>query len=315
MHKNEFTFPSADGKTLIHVSKWLPEKEARAVLQIAHGVSEYIDRYEPLAAFLTEHGFVVVGNDHIGHGKSLSPKSAPAHFDSWDNVVDDMYTLRNMEKKEFPDVPYFLAGHSMGSYLLRTYLIRYPGTLSGAILLGTGQMDPLSIAYCRVIAHREARKVGWEHTSPVVNQLSFDKYNRIFAPNRTDYDWLSSSRKNVDSYISDPGCGGSASVGLCREMLCAMWELQKKKNLRRMNLRTPILFLSGSMDPVGGCGKGVKKAFRSFQRIGMRDVSMKLYLGARHEILNDVCGNAVRRDLLSWMNVRIPKRETKPANV
>ena len=141
MVKREFTFPSADGKTAIHAVEWLPEGAPRAVLQIAHGVSEYVLRYEDFAGYLTERGFAVVGNDHLGHGLSVSDGAPRLYFGpkgSWNWVVEDMEQLRKLTHRHFPNLPYFLLGHSMGSFLTRTYLIRYPGTVDGAIIMGTG---------------------------------------------------------------------------------------------------------------------------------------------------------------------------------
>jgi len=312
MEKTEFTFPSRDGRTTIHAVQWQPETPVRAVVQISHGVAEYIDRYEPFARFLTEQGFAVAGNDHIGHGASVAPGAQPLYFDRWDDVVDDLYTLRGIAGKNFPGVPYFLLGHSMGSFLARSYLIRYPGTVSAAILMGTGQMSGPVTAAGRAVAAVEARKVGWEHASPVVDKLAFGAYNKIFAPNRTPFDWLSVDQANVDRYIADPLCGGSASVGLFREMLRGLDFIRAPKNLRKMNLSTPVLFVSGSMDPVGDCGKAVQKVYASFLAAGARDVSLKLYPGARHEILNDECRQTVYQDLAEWMAARIPAPELQP---
>ena len=312
MVKNEATFLSHDGKTPIHTVEWLPEGPARAVLQISHGVAEYILRYEPFAEYLTAQGFAVVGHDHIGHGQSVAPGAARLYVGpvgSWTHVVDDLYTLRCQAGERFPGVPYFLLGHSMGSFLARTYLIRYPGTVDGAVIMGTGQMAPAVVAGGRLVAAREGRKVGWDQVSPVVEQLAFGTYNKMFAPNRTGFDWLSVSEANVDAYIDDPLCGGSASVGLFREMLSGIAFITKQENVKKMNLNTPILFVSGDKDPVGDCGKGVRRAYRSFQKAGVRDVSLKLYPGARHEILNDSCRETVYRDILQWLTARIPKKE------
>ena len=173
MTRNKFSFLSSDVKTSIHGELWLPEGPVRAVVQIAHGVSEYILRYEPLAAYLTERGIAVVGNDHLGHGSSVAPGAPRLYFGpkgSWMHVVEDLYTLRSQVGRQAPDVPWFLLGHSMGSFLARTYLIRYPGTVSGAVLVGTGQMSPALIAGGRAIAAREARRVGETHSSPLVGQ-------------------------------------------------------------------------------------------------------------------------------------------------
>ena len=308
MVRNEFTFPSADGKTAVHAVEWLPEGQPKAVLQISHGVAEYILRYEPFAEYLTVRGFAVAGHDHLGHGSSVAPGGARLYFGpkgSWHWVVDDIYTRRDLLGKRFPGIPLFLLGHSMGSFLARTYLIRYPGTLDGAILMGTGQMSSALIAGGRAVSALERRKVGADHASPTVDKLAFGSYNKVFAPNRTDFDWLSLDPENIDRYIEDPLCGGNVSVGLFREMLSGLRFIAKPDNLKKMNANTPILFISGAMDPVGNCGKGVQRAYRSFQKAGARDVSIRLYPELRHEILNEACREDVYRDLYQWLSEKL----------
>ena len=311
MVQHEFTFPSADGKTAIHAVEWLPEGEILAVLQISHGVSEYILRYAPFAAFLTERGFAVVGHDHLGHGDSVAAGSPRLYFGpkgSWNWVVDDIYTRRKLAGCRFPGVPHFLLGHSMGSFLARTYLIRYPGTVDGAILMGTGQMSPALIAGGKLVAARESRRVGAAGCSPVLMKLAFENYNSHFSPNRTGFDWLSVSRKNVDWYIAHPLCGGNPTIGLFREMLDGLSIIARPENLKKMNLNIPILFISGAMDPVGDFGKGVRRAYESFQKAGVREVSIKLYPTLRHEILNEDCKEEIYQDLYQWMAARLPDR-------
>lgn len=313
MVKKESSFLSGDGKTHIHVIWWLPEENPIAVLQISHGVAEYAARYEPFASYLTGRGFAVVANDHIGHGQSIAPGASRLYFGpkgSWNIVVNDLYHLRGEIGKYFPDLTCFLLGHSMGSFLARTYLIRYPGTVDGAILMGTGQMSPVLTAAGRLIAARESRKVGEDHASPLVTKLAFGNYNRHFSPRRTAYDWLSVSRENVDRYLADSLCGGSISVGLFREMLDGMEFIQQPENLKKMDRKMPALFVSGEMDPVGNRGRGVWKAYRSFQKAGMERVFIKLYPGARHEILNDNCRETVYRDLHTWLAEKVPVRES-----
>ncbi|MBU5626299.1 lysophospholipase [Oscillibacter sp. MSJ-2] len=310
MTKREFTYPSRNGTAQIHAVEWLPEGEITGVLQISHGVAEYIERYEPFVRFLTEGGIAVAGNDHLGHGLSVEPGGPRLYFGpkgSWQSVVDDLYTLYGMEKKRFPGLPYFLLGHSMGSFLARTYLIRYPGTVDGAIVMGTGQMVPPMVAAGRAVAAAEGRRVGWDKMSPVVEKLAFGAYNKVFAPNRTEYDWLSVNEENVDAYIADELCGGNATVGLFREMLGGIRFITDRDNLRRMNMNTPILFLSGEKDPVGECGRGVRRAYESFRRAGVRQVELKLYPGLRHEILNESCREDVYGDILRWLKNNIDK--------
>nr|WP_325300426.1 lysophospholipase [uncultured Dysosmobacter sp.] len=311
MVRNEFTFPSADGRTAIHAVEWLPEGDVRAVLQISHGVAEYILRYEPFAEYLTARGFAVAGHDHLGHGGSVAEGAARLYFGprgSWSWVVDDLYTRRQLAGKRFPGVPCFLLGHSMGSFLARTYLIRYPGTVDGAVLMGTGQQSPALIAGGRAVAAAESARIGEDRASPLVEKLAFGAYNKRFAPNRTSNDWLSVSMENVDRYLADPLCGGTPTSGLFREMLGGLTFIAKPENLKRMNLNTPVLFISGEMDPVGDCGRGVKKAFRSFQKAGVRDVSLQLYPELRHEILCEDCRETVYGDIFQWLEARIPVR-------
>lgn len=311
MVRNEFTFPSADGKTQIHAVEWLPDGDACGVLQISHGVSEYILRYEPFAEFLTEQGFIVVGHDHLGHGGSMSPNSKPMYFGpkgSWNWVVQDIETRRTLAKERFPDLPYFMLGHSMGSFLLRTYLIQHPGKLDGAIIMGTGQMASALIAGGKAVAAVEGLRVGESNASPVVQMLAFGTYNKVFAPNRTGFDWLSVNPVNVDNYIADPLCGRNPSIGLFREMLGGMSFIAKPDELKKMDMTTPVLFISGAMDPVGDCGKGVRYAYNSFLRVGVKDASLKLYPELRHEILCEIDRDTVFRDIHQWLTSKLPIR-------
>ena len=263
-NRKEFTFPSADGRTAIHAVEWHPEREPAGVLQIAHGVAEYALRYEPFARFLNAHGFLVVANDHLGHGESVDEGAPRLYFGekgSWQHVVDDMYTLRCRTGEAYPELPYFIMGHSMGSFLTRTYLIRYPGTVKGAILMGTGQNPDAMLVGGKALASVLARKVGRENASDVVEKLAFGAYNKAFAPNRTGYDWLSVSEENVDAYIADPLCGGMASTGLFLELLDGMAFIKKPANLRHMNMATPVLFLRRPR-PRGRHGQGRARGLR-----------------------------------------------------
>lgn len=309
MVRNEFTFPSADGKTQIHAVEWLPDGEVRAVLQIAHGVSEYILRYEPFAAYLTERGFAVVGHDHLGHGSSIGPTGKPMYFGpkgSWNWVVQDMETRRILARDQFPDLPYFLLGHSMGSFLARTYLIRHPGKVDGAVAMGTGQMISPLVAGGKLIATVESLRVGEDNASPTVQMLAFGTYNKTFAPNRTGFDWLSVNTENVDRYIADPLCGGNPSIGLFREMLGGISFIGNPEHLKQMDLTTPILLISGAMDPVGDCGKGVERVYTLFRKAGVQDVTLKLYPELRHEILCETECETVFEDVYRWLLSKFP---------
>ena len=305
---SEFFFPSSDGKTLIHVNQWTPsERRILGVVQIAHGVAEYGARYAPFARFLCGHGFVVVANDHLGHGQSLIPGGPMVYLgekDGWWNVVDDMECLRSRVAKVFPDRPYFLFGHSMGSFLSRTHLIRYPGRLDGCILCGTGHQSPALIAGGKLIADREIRRLGKKAFSARADDLAFGAYNKAFAPTRTRFDWVSASEENVDAYIADPLCGGDTTLGLFRDMLDGLSYITRQSNMDKMDADLPVFFIAGDQDPVGDMGKGVRKAHDCSKKAGIRDLSIKLYHGLRHEILNEASRQYVYRDVLDWLEAR-----------
>lgn len=304
MAKTEFYFPSSDGKTSIHAVEWLPEGDPIGVYQIAHGVAEYALRYEPFAEFLNSKGFVVVANDHIGHGLSVAEGAAQLYFgkkDGWTHVVDDMFELRKRTGQKYPGLPYFLMGHSMGSFLTRTYLIRYPGSVKAAIIMGTGQQPGYMVAGGRLAAKVIGKKSGYDKFNETVDGLAFGAYNKPFEPKRTNYDWLSANEENVDKYIADPLCGGGATAGLFLEMLGGIGFIGKQSNVEKMDKNIPILFISGEMDPVGELGKGVRKAYESFRKAGVKDVELKLYPGLRHEILNEKEKDQVYADIWAWV--------------
>ena len=302
----DYFLPSNDGKTKIHVNQWEPEYgKIKGVVQIAHGVAEYGQRYDNFARFLTEQGYVVVANDHLGHGKSLIEDSPMVYFGEkrgWWNVVEDMETVRLDTIKKFPFKPYFLFGHSMGSFLSRTYLIKYPGKINGCILCGTGQQPGIMLLGGRIVTAIEAKRLGMKGYSDLTEKLVFGSYNKSFEPKRTEFDWLSQNEANVDAYIEDPLCGGKATIGLFKDMMEGLSFITKDQNLQRMEKGTSILFISGKMDPVGDMGKGVKKAYQSFKKVGMEDVKAKLYKGLRHEILNESDYQRVYDDVLKWLD-------------
>lgn len=307
MIRNEFYYASADGKTNIHAVEWLPEGTVRAVIQIAHGVTEYILRYEDFAEYFTDRGFAVVGNDHLGHGTSIAEEAEPMYFGpmgSWNFVVEDFHTCKTMIEKRFSGIPYCILGFSLGSFVVRTYLIRYPGTVDAAVLIGTGQISPFRITLAGYIANREGKKVGEDRSSSTIQKLTFGTYNKRFAPNRTEYDWLCSNSRSLDAYIEDERRGGAYTAGLFRELLRGMAFTGKFSNIKNMDKQVPILLLSGSEDPVGEYGKSVKRVYHRFQKADIKDVSMKLYPGLRHDILREDCKDDIYGDIWKWWKNR-----------
>ena len=306
----EFTFLSTDGKTQLHGMRWEPEDgSVRAVLQICHGVAEHIARYDAFARYLNGLGIAVVGHDHLGHGLSLPEGGTPVYFgegNTWNTVVDDIYVLHQRIRLWYPDVPLCIMGHSMGSFLTRTYLIRYPGTVKAAVIMGTGWQPKAVIAGGMAVAKAVGAVVGEHGTSDLVTNLAFGAYNKLFAPNRTSCDWLSADEDNVDTYMADPLCGADATVGLFRQMLLGIRFNQKLSNLRQMDPRIPVLFVAGEKDPVGDCGNGVRRTYQEFRRAGVQDCTLKLYPGLRHEILNEKAQQQqIFEDIGQWLTSKL----------
>ena len=305
----EFTFLSTDGKTQLHGMRWEPDGgSVRAVLQICHGVAEHIARYDAFARYLNGLGIAVVGHDHLGHGLSLPEGGTPVYFgagNTWNTVVDDIYVLHQRIRLWYPDVPLCIMGHSMGSFLTRTYLIRYPGTVKAAVIMGTGWQPKAVIAGGMAVAKAVGAVVGENGTSDLVTNLAFGAYNKLFAPNRTSCDWLSADEGNVDAYMADPLCGADATVGLFRQMLSGIRFNQKLSNLRQMDPRIPVLFVAGEKDPVGDCGNGVRRTYQEFRRAGVQDCTLKLYPGLRHEILNEKAQQQIFEDIGQWLTSKL----------
>lgn len=302
----DFTFLSTDGKTTLHGISWIPEDcKVVAVLQIVHGVAEHIARYDGFARFLNEQGIAVFGHDHLGHGLSLPEGGTPVYFgdgNTWNTAVDDIYRLHLRIKEQFPDTPLFIMGHSMGSFLTRTYLIRYSGTVRAGIIMGTGWQNEITVSAGLLVAKTIAGARGENATSDFVTSLAFGSYNKAFAPARTPYDWLSADTDNVDRYIADPLCGNDATVGLFREMLLGIRFNQNTSNLQKMDKKCPLLLISGKDDPVGNMGKGVQQTYDAFRAIGIEDLTLQLYDGLRHEILNEsVMKDTVHEDIYAWL--------------
>lgn len=307
--KTDFTFLSSDGKTRLHGIAWIPEDVTPvAVLQIVHGVAEYVGRYDDFARFLNRRGIIVVGHDHLGHGLSLPEGGTPVYFgdgNTWNTPVDDIYVLHTKLKEQYPHLPLLLMGHSMGSFLSRTYLIRYPGTVKAAILMGTGWQSAAALTGGLALAGMLKRRNA-AATNDTVTELAFGAYNKTFKPNRTDYDWLSADEENVDAYMADPLCGQDATVGLFYEMLNGIRFNQRRGNLERMDKTMPILLISGEDDPVGGMGAGVRQTYAEFKRTGIADCTLKLYPGLRHELLNEKAHrDEVYQDIWSWMEEKL----------
>ena len=307
--EKQFSFLSKDGKTKIHAVKWMPESgEYRAVLQITHGMVEYIERYKPFAEFLNDQGILVVGHDHLGHGASVASEEELGYFaepDPSDTLVEDMHTLRTTIQTENPGVPYFMMGHSMGSFLLRQYLTMRAEGLAGAIVMGTGDMPYALLKAGQAVCKSISLTKGWHHRSHLVNQLGMGGYNRQFEPSDSTKDWITSDDSKRKEYEADPLCNFVFTVNGYYQMFEGMKVLTRKRAMDKISTDLPVIFVSGAEDPVGSNGVGVTRVFQKYEAHGMTDVEMKLYAGDRHEILNETDREEVYEDLYRWMEKRI----------
>jgi len=289
------------------VSLWTPEGAPRAVVQIVHGVAEYAGRYDHFARYLAGRGFVVCGEDHLGHGKTVDDGKF-GYFgkkDGWTLVTADVRQLRVLMGGRYPGVPYFLLGHSMGSFLARTCLCAYPGTVDGCILSGTGQEKPALVAGGKALASAICALRGPETVSGLVNQLSLGAYNKQFQPNRTTADWICRDEAVVDAYLKDPFCTFMPTAGMFRDMMGGLQYISSEAALSQMDPSTPVYLFSGDRDPVGSNGAGVKKVYGFFKDHGTHDLTMKLYPGGRHEMLNEINRGEVYADVLAWLEHHI----------
>lgn len=306
--KEEFTFDSRDGKTKLHAVRWVPESKVVCILQIVHGMSEHIERYEVMAQFFGERGILVTGNDHLGHGKSVSKDGAYGYFCEQDPatvVVRDIHRLKKMTQEDYPGIPYVILGHSMGSFMLRNYLFRYGTGIEGAVICGTGSRSNLQNMVCQAVAAAAGVLFGEKHTARVIDRLAFGAYNKRIENPKTSADWLCTDERVVEAYEKDELCGFIFKVNGFKTLFQLLVRLNKKENLDRMPKNLPVYFISGDMDPVGDYGEGVRKAYENFRSAGMERVSMKLYPGGRHEILNEKNKIQVYEELYSWIMERV----------
>lgn len=306
--KNEFYYPSKDGLTQIHAIEWIPEGDIRGILQIAHGMVEFIDRYDRFASFMASQGFYVVGNDHLGHGKSVTDENQLGYFAKHDGnftVLGDMQQLREDTAKKYPGVPYFILGHSMGSFLTREFIEKYGDGLKGAIIMGTGYQPnaTLDMAIALTAVFQQAR--GGHFRSTTINNMALGSYNKAFEPGRTKNDWLTKDEAIVDAYEANPLNQFTFTINGYYNLFRGMRYSQRKENLEKIPKDLPILVVSGAEDPVGECGKGPRIVAQTYKEIGISDVTLKLFPGDRHEILNELDKEDVDRFILDWIEARV----------
>lgn len=300
MPASEFALRSDDGAVLL-ARRWLPDGPPRAVVQIAHGLSEHSARYARLAQALNAAGYAVYANDHRGHGPK-APDKDRGHFGDrggWRAVVDDLWQMNRVIAAEQPGLPIFLLGHSLGSFLAQSFLAQHSGALAGTVWSGSNGKPPPIAHAGRLIARFERLRLGRRAASPVIDALWFGAFNKPFAPARTAFDWLSRDPDEVDAYVADPHCGVPFTTQLAVDVLDALPAVADPRRLAGVRRDFPVYVFSGEHDPVGtnigGLIDGLKAA-------GFTNVAVRIYEGARHETLNETNRDAVTADLIAWLD-------------
>lgn len=302
--KKEFTFPSVSGLADIHAAAYLPDNgEIKAVIQVAHGMAEHLERYEKFAAALADLGIALYINDHLGHGQSVSAPTELGYFganEGWKNFVEDCHKLTLIAKGENPDKPFFFFGHSMGSFVARAYTLKYADEVNGAIYCGTAGPNPAS-GVGQLLANAIAKIKGDHHRSKLIDKIAFGAYNSKFEK-RTAFDWLSRDNEEVDKYIADDLCGFLFTAHGYRDLMGLLAFVSSKEWFEGLDKKLPILVIAGAMDPVGDYSKGINTVCDKLYKAGKDNITKILYPDARHEILNEkACFNAVVKDVSDFI--------------
>lgn len=303
--RNDLYYNSSDKITKIHAVEWIPEGEVKAVLQISHGMVEHIMRYDRFANYMNQFGFYVVGNDHLGHGESVTSNELHGYFQHPNGnkcVIKDIHHLRILTERKYPDVPYFVLGHSMGSFLIRQYIMIYGKGLSGAVIMGTGKKPEIALCFGKLLCKIAAKFKGWNHHSRFVDSIAFSLNNKKFEPARTDKDWLTKDEAIVDAYIKDSLCSFTFTLNGFYNLFHSIQFAQNRKNIERIPKDLPLLLIAGGDDPVGDFGKGVRSVYKSYKNVRIRCVDIKIYKNDRHELLNETDYKDVYKYIKNWLD-------------
>ena len=316
----DYNFVSSNGYTPVRVRAWIPNAEKKGIFQLVHGMSEHIERYNDFAMFLAEKGFIVIGNDLLGHGKSvdrdedlgyisipvkgLDKKRAMQNTGSA-YLVRDIRHITKMTKKHFPGLPYIIMGHSMGSFLVRRYIMEYGDEVDGAVIMGTGNIKNAAVNTARTMINTLKLKYGERHRSANIYKVLETKFNEKIDDAISENAWISTLNDEVMKYDNDPLCGFRFTLNGFDTILTTLKFINDEKNMERIPKNLKILIVSGKNDPVGDYGEGVKKVYENLKNQRISDVNMILYDGCRHEILNDVLRDKVYNDIFEWINEHI----------
>ncbi len=299
--REDFWYPSC-GAGQIHGCRWLPSGHPKAVVQIIHGITEYVERYDHFAVFLASQGFLVVAEDHMGHGQSINGGGIQGYFHGgWFSAVEDTYQLLKDTKAACPELPYILLGHSMGSFMARTILYLHPDSgIDGCIISGTCWQPAFAMPAIEKFMMAACRITGETTVSEKLQNLVFGSYNARVERRRTALDWVSRDSAVVDAHPMMQGLAPKA--GLLRDMMTGINNVEQPAHLAYMKKDLPVFFVAGGDDPVGNYGRGVRQCAAAFQKAGMEDVSVRIYPLCRHEILNEINKEEIYNDILNWVN-------------
>ena len=299
-----FRIPSSNGVSTLWGTCWKPEREPKAVLQLVHGMTEHVGRYDEFGEAMAARGIAVIGCDQLGHGRTAASRDELGFFAEHNGaayLVQDIRRVRRAAGRLFPNCPHTVLGHSMGSFLVRRYLTRYGREVDGAILMGTGDYPAAVLLAALAVVDLTALVRGERCHSRLLHGLVLGNYNRRIPSARTGSDWLSRDAERVDRFVADPYCQFRFTCSAYRDFFHVMLDLKNRRLVGNMPSELPVFLVSGSEDPVGDYGKGVKRVFDQYRSLGMKQVTMKLYEGSRHEILNDLEREQACRDLGDWI--------------
>ena len=278
-----------------------PSVPPRAVVQLSHGMCEYIGRYEEVAGYLARNGYAVAGNDHLGHGVTAAGEYGYFGPDGARHILHDLHTMNQLARKRFPGLPVILLGHSMGSFFARLFAATYPDAIDALIISGTAGPNPALMGGI-LLSRMLSRTKGEKHRSNVIQKMAFGSYlARIPHPN-TPYDWITRDEEIVAAYAQDPRCTFIFTVNAFYEMFRTLRAVSSERWAQRLKKTTPVLMFSGDQDPVGSYGKGVCTVERMLRAAGVQDLTLLLYPGGRHEMLNETNRQDVYADLLAWLD-------------
>lgn len=307
-NKTEFTFPSKDGVTTIYGYIWKGDGEPKAILQIVHGMIEHLGRYDAWAEFLVEQGYIVVGNDHLGHGKSIQSENHWGYFcegDAVDVLVEDAHTTRELISKDYPDIPYFILGHSMGSFVTRVYLSRHGEGLAGAIVMGTADMSNSLISGGKFMTKVVKAFHNGFYRSKFLNDLVINGNDKKFTNDTYSKSWLTKNKEIVDIKAKDPAANYLFTTNGILGLMDIIATINKPETFKATPVDLPMLLVSGADDLLGDRGEGIKRVYKKYQAAGIKDLTWQLFATDRHEILNELDKDKVYNDLLAWLNVHL----------